>query len=52
MLDDTNRITDSIRNQLIEFGVDPAKAHEASVRFHTVEAAANWAFGDGENVSL
>ncbi|GMK58220.1 hypothetical protein CspeluHIS016_0502520 [Cutaneotrichosporon spelunceum] len=34
---------------LIEFGVAPSIAHEASMRYSNVETAANWAYGDGAN---
>lgn len=40
-----------MRETLIEIGVPPAVAHEASMRYSNVESAANWAFGDGANVS-
>lgn len=52
MIDDTNKISESIRNQLMELGVEPAKAHAASLRCSTIESAANWVFTDGENVSV
>lgn len=50
MIDESNRTAETIRDQLLSFGVEPAKAHAASVRYSTIEAAANWVFGDGENV--
>ncbi|BEI90203.1 uncharacterized protein CcaverHIS019_0302730 [Cutaneotrichosporon cavernicola] len=49
MLDDSSRESGRIREMLIEFGVAPAIAHEASMRYSNVETAANWAYGDGAN---
>lgn len=51
MIDESNRISETIRNYLIEFGVEPAKAHEASQRYSSIEAATTWVFGEGEDVS-
>lgn len=52
MLDDSSRISAQIRETLMEFGVSPAVAHEASMRYSNVETAANWAYGDGSNVCI
>lgn len=41
----------TVRNALIDMGVEPARAHEAALRYQTVEPAVNWVFGDGETVS-
>lgn len=44
--------SDEVREALIDMGVDPAKSHAASTMFGSVDAAINWVFGEGENVSL
>ncbi|KAK6907823.1 hypothetical protein I203_101824 [Kwoniella mangroviensis CBS 8507] len=36
-------------NSLKEMGIDPVIAREAASRFHSVEPAVNWCFGDGAN---
>nr|XP_019050735.1 hypothetical protein I302_01176 [Kwoniella bestiolae CBS 10118]OCF29665.1 hypothetical protein I302_01176 [Kwoniella bestiolae CBS 10118] len=36
-------------NSLKEMGIDPTIAREAASRFHSVEPAVNWCFGDGAN---
>lgn len=43
--------SDEVREALIDMGVDPAKSHAASTMFGSVDAAINWVFGEGENVS-
>lgn len=43
--------SDEVREALIDMGVDPAKSHAASTVFGSVDAAINWVFGEGENVS-
>lgn len=42
---------EEVREQLIDMGVDPAKSYAASTMFGSVDAAINWVFGEGENVS-
>lgn len=44
--------SDEVREALIDMGVDPAKSHAASTMFGSVDAAINWVFGEGENVSF
>jgi hypothetical protein len=41
----------TVRSALIDMGVEPARAHEAALRYQSVDAAINWVFGDGETVS-
>ena len=36
---------------LIEMGIDPPLARAAAQRFENGDAAVNWCFGDGANVS-
>lgn len=42
---------EEVRTVLIGMGIEPRLAHEASTRYQTAEAALNWVFGEGENVS-
>ncbi|OWZ79421.1 hypothetical protein C365_01682 [Cryptococcus neoformans Bt85] len=42
-------IHDSTFLALKDMGIDPALAREAASRFHSVEPAVNWCFGDGAN---
>lgn len=41
---------EEVRVALLDMGVDAPKSHQAAVRFHTVDAAINWVFGEGESV--
>ena len=38
-------------SQLVDMGIDPPLARAAAIRFSTAEAAINWCFGEGANVS-
>ncbi|WWC88215.1 uncharacterized protein L201_003120 [Kwoniella dendrophila CBS 6074] len=42
-------VHESTYNALKEMGIDPVIAREAASRFHNVEPAVNWCFGDGAN---
>ncbi|EAL21684.1 hypothetical protein CNBC7190 [Cryptococcus deneoformans B-3501A] len=42
-------IHDSTFSALKDMGIDPMLAREAASRFHSVEPAVNWCFGDGAN---
>ncbi|WWC68303.1 uncharacterized protein I206_102227 [Kwoniella pini CBS 10737] len=42
-------VHDATYNALKEMGIDPIIAREAASRFHSVEPAVNWCFGDGAN---
>ncbi|KIS01744.1 hypothetical protein L804_01623 [Cryptococcus deuterogattii 2001/935-1] len=42
-------VHDSTFSALKDMGIDPVLAREAASRFHSVEPAVNWCFGDGAN---
>jgi len=47
----TMTVDGSTFTALIDMGIEPFLARAAANRFHTVEPAVNWCFGEGMDVS-
>ena len=45
-------VDEGVLRNLQEMGIDEPLARAAAERFSNVDAAVNWCFGDGANVSL
>jgi len=44
-------VDDNVFRSLVDMGIGPTLARAAAVRFTHPDAAVNWCFGDGANVS-
>lgn len=44
-------VDENVFRSLMDMGIEPVLARAAAVRFTHSEAAVNWCFGDGANVS-